>query len=265
MLRELREVLVGEWSSPISMETILFDAGLDARKYMIDAPRSEDRWAHALRRIDRDNKLIRLISAVRDHFDRENAVIERLYAAEQAGVRPAPVKPDPGDSVTAAPGSLSVGGIFLNYRRDDTTYVAGWLFERLVSHFGQIPVFKDIDSILPGDDFTEKIKVAIDSCAILLALMGNRWLAAADASGQPRLVDPGDFVRMEIEAALRRNVRVVPVLVEGARMPTPAELPSGLAALAHRQAFELSSTRFGYDTGRLLSALDRMLSSEEPA
>jgi hypothetical protein len=151
------------------------------------------------------------------------------------------------------------GRIFMSYRRDETAYPAGWLYDRLADHFGGGQVFKDIDSIELGDDFVEVITSAVGSCDVLLALIGDQWLTITDAHGQRRLDDPDDFVRLEIEAALTRNVRVIPILVDGARMPRAAELPASLARLVRRQALELSPARFDFDTGRLLKVLDRTL------
>jgi hypothetical protein len=144
------------------------------------------------------------------------------------------------------------GRIFLSYRREDSAFPAGWLFDRLVDHFGADQIFKDVDSIPPGDDFVEVITAAVGSSAVLLALIGPRWLTATGEKGQRRLDDPEDFVRLEIEAAFARGVRVIPVLVDGAQMPQSAELPASLAQLAHRQALELSPSHFGSDTARLL-------------
>ncbi len=150
-------------------------------------------------------------------------------------------------------------GIFISYRREETAYPAGWLFDRLVSHFGQAQVFKDVDSIEPGDDFVETITAAVGSCDVLLALIGDQWLTLTDANGRRRLDDPNDFVRLEIEAALSRDIRVIPVLVEGARMPRPDELPPTLSGLVRRQSLELSPSRFAADLGRLLNVLDKTL------
>jgi hypothetical protein len=100
---------------------------------------------------------------------------------------------------------------------------------------------------------------------VLLALIGDRWLTITDEDGQRRLDDPNDFVRVEIEAALTRNVRVIPILVEGARMPRAAQLPPSLARLVRRQALELSPARFDFDTGRLLRVLDKTLAEVRAA
>jgi TIR domain len=151
------------------------------------------------------------------------------------------------------------GRIFMSYRREETAYPAGWLYDRLVDRFGSDQVFKDVDSIELGDDFVEVITRAVGACDVLLALIGQEWLTITDARGRRRLNNPHDFVRLEIEAALTRNVRVIPILVDGASMPDAGELPESLARLVRRQALELSPSRFAFDTGRLLKVLDRTL------
>ncbi len=157
------------------------------------------------------------------------------------------------------------GRIFISYRRDETAYPAGWLYDRLAQHFGAGQIFKDVDSIELGDDFVQVITRAVGSCDVLLALIGEQWLTITDAQGQRRLNDPDDFVRLEIEAALTRDVRIIPILIDGARMPNADELPAGLGSLARRQALELSPSRFEYDTSRLLKILDMTLAEVRTA
>jgi hypothetical protein len=159
----------------------------------------------------------------------------------------------------------SPGRIFVSYRREETAYPAGWLFDRLAEHFGGSQVFKDVDSIEPGDDFVQVITAAVGSCDVLLALIGDQWLTITDAHGRRRLDNPDDFVRLEIEAALARDVRVIPIIVEGARMPRADELPDSLAKLVRRQALELSPSRFDFDTNRLLRVLDKTLAERRKA
>jgi hypothetical protein len=113
----------------------------------------------------------------------------------------------------------STGRIFISYRREETAYPAGWLFDRLEEQCGAGQIFKDVDSIELGDDFVEMITRAVGSCDVLLALIGDQWLTITDEDGRRRVDDPNDFVRVEIEAALTRKVRVIPILVDGARMP----------------------------------------------
>jgi TIR domain len=162
-----------------------------------------------------------------------------------------------------APIPTGSGRIFISYRREDTAYPAGWLYDRLVDHFGGGQVFKDIDSIVLGDDFVDVITEAVESCDVLLALIGDEWLTVTDADGRRRIDDPDDFVRLELEAALTRSVRVIPILVDGARMPKVEELPDSLKRLVRRQALELSPSRFEFDTNRLVKVLGRTLPQPE--
>ena len=159
----------------------------------------------------------------------------------------------------AKPGNDFSGRVFISYRREETAYPAGWLYDRLSDHFGEHRIFKDIDSIEPGDDFVQTITTAVGSCDVLLALIGDDWLTVVDQGGRRRLDDVNDFVRIEIEAALSRDVRVIPILVEGATMPHSADLPPSLAGLVQRQALELSPSRFATDLDRLLKVLTRTL------
>jgi TIR domain len=152
----------------------------------------------------------------------------------------------------------SRGRIFISYRREEAAYPAGWLYDRLADRYaGQ--VFKDVDSIELGDDFVDAITEAVGSCDVLLALIGDQWVTIADEDGRRRLDEPDDFVRLEIEAALTRHVRVIPILVDGATMPRAEELPPSLARLVRRQALELSPARFDFDTSRLLKVVDTTL------
>jgi len=151
----------------------------------------------------------------------------------------------------------------MSYRRDDTDFPAGWLYERLISHLGRGQVFKDVDSIELGDDFVEIITSAVGSCDVLLALIGDRWLEVTNDTGQRRLDDPHDFVRLELEAALKRKVRVIPILLGAASMPTADQLPASLSKLTRRQALQLTPAWFEADIGRLLRVLDRTLAEQQ--
>ena len=115
--------------------------------------------------------------------------------------------------------------IFIAYRRQDTAWPAGRLYEELVEQFGAGQLFKDINTIDPGADFTKRIKAAVASCDVLLALIGPLWLTITDENGHRRLDNPEDWVRLEIETALKRKIRVIPILVDEARMPQASELP----------------------------------------
>jgi len=146
--------------------------------------------------------------------------------------------------------------IFICYRRDDSGGQTGRLFDRLTEHFGEDQVFMDIDHIQPGQDFVKVIEEAVGSCWLLLAVMGKDWLGPAGADGHRRLDDPEDYVRLEIAAALGRDIPVIPVMVQGARMPRSNELPQPIAPLARRQTVELDDARWRDDVWRLIKALE---------
>lgn len=146
-----------------------------------------------------------------------------------------------------------MAGIFVNYRRDDSSGWAGRLSRDLSASLGADEVFEDISDIEPGIDFTEAIENKLASVDVLLAVIGPRWLAAADKkTGARRLDDPDDLVRTEIATALRRGIRVVPVLVGGAVLPTAEDLPDDLKGLLRRNACELSDRRWDYDVRQLI-------------
>jgi streptogramin lyase len=148
--------------------------------------------------------------------------------------------------------------VFLNYRREDTSGHAGRLYDALTAHFPAEQVFMDIDTIEPGVDFVEVVEEAVGSCTVLLAIIGRRWLEVTNETGPQRLQDQRDFVRLEIEAALNRKIRLIPVLVQGARMPSEQELPETMRPLTRRNAVELSDHRWRYDTEQLVRVLERI-------
>jgi flavin reductase (DIM6/NTAB) family NADH-FMN oxidoreductase RutF len=132
--------------------------------------------------------------------------------------------------------------IFLSYRREDTGYVAGILYERLQKVFGSSSVFIDVDTIPLGVDFREHLYNAVSKCDVLLAIIGDSWLGSINQTA--RAIDnPTDFVRIEIEAALQRKIPIVPVLVGKAQMPMEDALPETLRPLVFRNAAELRSGR----------------------
>ncbi len=153
--------------------------------------------------------------------------------------------------------------IFLSYRRQDSAYVAQFLYDRLRAHFGPDAIFMDIDAIPFGVDFREHIKAAVDECGILLAVIGRHW--AGEAGAARRIDDPRDFVRIEIESALERNLPVVPILIDHARMPGEAELPPSLAGLAYRNALNLDPGRdFDNNINRLIKGIERLFQPHQP-
>jgi hypothetical protein len=154
--------------------------------------------------------------------------------------------------------------IFVNYRREDSAGHAGRLFDRLSQRFPE-RVFMDVDTIQPGIDFVESIEQAVGCCEVLIVMIGREWLHLEDAAGKRRLDNPNDFVRLEIAAALDRNIRIIPVLVEGTAMPRPDDLPPDLARLTRRNAIELSDVRWTFDVDRLILTIEAVLQEKAPS
>lgn len=150
---------------------------------------------------------------------------------------------------------LAMADVFLSYRRDDSRSATGRLTDQLQTALGADRVFRDLDSITPGLDFQAALERAIGGASVVLAVIGPRWLDMRDAAGQRRLDDPQDMVRLELEAALAAGVPIIPVLVEGARMPLAQALPASLAAFARCQAITLDDEGWRDDTRRLISLL----------
>ena len=154
--------------------------------------------------------------------------------------------------------------IFVSYRRQDSPYVAQALKDRLEQQFGQHSVFLDIDNIPIGVDFREHIDLAVRQCDVMLVLIGDRWLSVTPGNERNRLFDPQDFVRAEIEAALRRTIRIVPLLADNARMPTTADLPSSIQDLIYRNSAELRAGRdFNSQMTRLIEGLAQLFKAAE--
>lgn len=157
--------------------------------------------------------------------------------------------------------AAATGGVFISYRRQEASGLAGRLYDRLAARLGDDQVFMDVDTIALGVDFAEVITQAVSTCQVLLAVIGPHWVSATDRDGRRRLDDPDDIVRMEIHAALERNVRVIPILIEGAVMPRRHELPEQLAGLSRRNALSLRHESFRIDADRLLAAIEPILGS----
>jgi hypothetical protein len=133
------------------------------------------------------------------------------------------------------------GGIFISYRRDDSSFWARDIYTALARTFAPRQVFRDIDEIEPGLDFARAIDTRVSECSVCLPIIGPRWLEARDAAGERRLEDPNDFVRLELESALNGHKRMTIVLVDGAALPPIESLPPSLRSLLQSPTFPLSS------------------------
>jgi tetratricopeptide (TPR) repeat protein len=153
--------------------------------------------------------------------------------------------------------------VFISYRREDSGGHVLALLPALRERFG---IFKDTDNIPPGEDFVKVIRRELDSCSVLLAVIGKEWLTIQDPRLKTRRLDnPDDFLRLEVATALKNeNIRVIPVLVGRASMPSAEDLPTDLAELSHRNALELSDTRWEVDVRRLIEAIQRASETTAP-
>ena len=149
--------------------------------------------------------------------------------------------------------------VFICYRRDDAPGTTGRIYDHLVESFGEGSVFKDVDSIPVGVDFPSHIQGILRKATAQVVVIGPHWLDIPNEVGQPRLQNPGDFVRQEIETGLTSGIPVIPVLVEGARMPSAQALPRSLAPLTRLQAVNIRfDPDFSSDVRRLITAIERV-------
>ncbi len=146
--------------------------------------------------------------------------------------------------------------ILISYRRADSGGHTGRLFDRLSSYFGSDHVFMDLDSIRPGEDFAAVIRESLGSCDVVLAVIGPNWIGKSESGC--RLADPSDFVRMEIEEALRLRKPIIPLLVGGAEMPSPESIPDSLAGVCDFNAVPISDARWNSDIRELIEAIERV-------
>lgn len=148
--------------------------------------------------------------------------------------------------------------IFISYRRDDAAYVTGHINDLLRKEFGDDAVFTDVDNIALGVDFRAVLDETVSQCQVLLAVIGPNWISVLGHDDRRRLLDPADYVRIEIESALQRNIPVIPLLVAGAEMPAAEDLPESLQGLAFRNGTKIRpAPDFGVDMARLIKNLQQ--------
>lgn len=153
-----------------------------------------------------------------------------------------------------------MSGVFISYRREDSQYETGRIYDRLVEYFSVSRIFKDIDDIPLGYDFRTVIDAAISRAMAMVVIIGPTWVSRTDTDGRRRLDALTDFVRLEIQAALSKGLPVIPVLVSHAGMPAPGDLPDDIRPLAFRNGLSIRpDPDFNADMERLASALEQWL------
>jgi hypothetical protein len=150
------------------------------------------------------------------------------------------------------------GRIFISYRWDDAPRSATGIQLYLKQRLGDEEVFQDI-MIEAGEDYREALQRELGACRAVLVVIGPRWLAVVDEQGRRRLDVPNDMLRREVEFALEHDahIRVIPVLVEGARMPPARTLPESIHRLAYRIAAEIRQQSWDVDMQKLGQRLER--------
>lgn len=149
-------------------------------------------------------------------------------------------------------------GIFISYRRQDSQMAAGRLADYIKEAFGSASIFRDVETIDPGVDFVDALDRALRECVVMLVVIGPQWIGITDKNGQRRLDNPHDWTRVEVATALQRNIRVIPVVLDGTTMPDEPELPDDLKPLARRQAQDLSDKRWHSDIEHLVDTMARI-------
>jgi DNA polymerase len=151
--------------------------------------------------------------------------------------------------------------IFINYRRMDTEGHVGRLYDHLIQHFKPENIFMDVQNIEPGADFVQVLEDAVAQCDVFITMIGIHWLTLTDSSGERRIDQWNDFVRIEIESAIKHEKLIIPVLVGGAKMPSPNDLPESIQVLARRNAITISHQHFARDVASLVKFIKETVPS----
>jgi hypothetical protein len=154
--------------------------------------------------------------------------------------------------------------VFISYRRSDCAGYATYLHAELEKHFGPGFVFRDINTLMPGTDYVTRIRSAIGTCAVVIAMVGREWAGRLPNGGR-RIDDPDDLLRQEIAAALQLGVRTIPVLVQDGRLPPAEELPEPLRPLAQRHALRIDDAGVAHQIADLIRVLEQTVTRQPPS
>jgi hypothetical protein len=148
-----------------------------------------------------------------------------------------------------------MANIVISYRREDSKWIADRVFERLESHFGKGNVFMDIDSILIGLDFRKRIQATLERCDVMVALVGPDWIGKEPKGA--RIFNETDWVRIEIEAALKKDIPLIPLLIDGSSMPKSEELPVSLKDFIFRNSAPIDRDNFRAQMDKVIASIDQ--------
>jgi hypothetical protein len=154
--------------------------------------------------------------------------------------------------------------IFISYRRADSQDLTGRIYEYLAKHFGTEVVFRDVYSLPMGEDYRTHLREKAQNCQAMVVVMGPDWVTVEDKDGNRRLDNPDDWVRVEVETGLKREITVIPLLIDGARIPKEEDLPGDLKPLAYRKAaLARPDPDFQHDMERLIRQLEKVVNKTD--
>ena len=159
---------------------------------------------------------------------------------------------------------MAIKNAFISYRRADTKNLTQSLYKDLIREFSENQVFMDVDDILPGTDFIDEINRRLSNTHAMLVMIGPEWAGLENDAGQRRLFEPNDFVRLEIEQAIKKKIRIFPVLVDNATMPSEQELPESIQSLSRLHALSLSSKDFKYQQHQVQQIINTLAPILDP-
>lgn len=205
-----------------------------------------------------------VVGATTDSTGNNTGQSLRVLTQQSLALAPAHISEAVGGLETSC-SNLKKPKIFISYRRTDSAYSSQSIYDKLISYYGKESVFFDVDTIPVGQDFHKILNEAVAKCNVFLAVIGDHWLNTQDENGLRRLDNPDDFVRIEIEAALSRNISVIPVLTGLAKIPRTQDLPSTLHELSRRQATEVRAGRdFRSHLDRLIRDIQQVCGVADP-
>ena len=154
-------------------------------------------------------------------------------------------------------GSSFEPSVFICYRRSDASGEAAHIADRLSRRYGEGQIFLDVKVIQAGVNYERALERARQGAQVMLTVIGMQWIQSATEAGRRRLDDEADYVRIEIHTALSRGIRLLPILVQGATMPSDQDLPFAIRELAKIQAIPLRHDTFERDFLELQNHIDQ--------
>ena len=153
--------------------------------------------------------------------------------------------------------------VMISYRRDEALSITSRIYEHFVAKFSNDRVFRDIDSIPLGIKYRDYIEKVVSTCAVVLVVIGPKWLTMEDKQGNRKLDKPDDLLRLEVSFALAKGISVIPLLVAGATMPSRALLPDDIQEMVEHNGMNISEDpHFKADMEHLIRETQNILAKQ---